>query len=148
MEYHRIIELLGSVSRRLARRLAPVVEAENLSITDVLVLWKINRKQVCRVTEIAEEIGVSPSTLTGVLDRLVAAGWLIRESDPVDRRAVLVRATESVGPLIRRLLDRSDDALALLLRPLSEKRLTRLTGDLESLIECLDEAAHSAEEER
>jgi DNA-binding MarR family transcriptional regulator len=32
-----------------------------------------------------------PATMTGVLDRLEAEGWVARERDPNDRRAVLVR---------------------------------------------------------
>jgi DNA-binding MarR family transcriptional regulator len=36
-------------------------------------------------------MGVHPATLTGMLDRLEAAEWIVRERDPADRRAVLVR---------------------------------------------------------
>ena len=36
--------------------------------------------------------GLHPATMTGVLDRLQAAGWIAREADPTDRRAVAIRA--------------------------------------------------------
>ncbi|MGN7799627.1 MarR family winged helix-turn-helix transcriptional regulator [Leifsonia sp. 22587] len=32
-----------------------------------------------------------PATLTGILDRLESGGWIARERDPQDRRAVVVR---------------------------------------------------------
>jgi DNA-binding MarR family transcriptional regulator len=36
--------------------------------------------------------GLHPATLTGILDRLEKGGWIARERDHADRRAVLVRA--------------------------------------------------------
>ena len=41
---------------------------------------------------LARRAGLHPATMTGVLDRLEQGGWVARERDPTDRRAVLVRA--------------------------------------------------------
>ena len=43
-------------------------------------------------TALARRAGVHPATMTGILDRLEKGGWIARERDPADRRAVLVRA--------------------------------------------------------
>src|SRR3712207_1069124 len=45
-------------------------------------------------SELSRRTGVHPATMTGVLDRLERAGWVVRERDPgaYDRRAVTVRA--------------------------------------------------------
>jgi DNA-binding MarR family transcriptional regulator len=40
---------------------------------------------------LARRAGLHPATLTGILDRLERGGWIARERDPSDRRAVLVR---------------------------------------------------------
>ncbi|MCU1510040.1 MAG: Transcriptional regulator, MarR family [Glaciihabitans sp.] len=42
--------------------------------------------------EIARRSGVHPATMTGILDRLEAGGWIVRERAATDRRAVQVRA--------------------------------------------------------
>ncbi len=126
------------LARRLVRQLAPIAEAEKLSMTEVLVLWKINRKQSCRVSEIAAEIGTSPSTLTGVLDRLVAARLLSREPDPVDRRAVLLKTTSLVAPLLKRMLAQSERSLGRTFSDYPAERLERLAGDLQGLLDCID----------
>lgn len=47
--------------------------------------------------------GLHPATMTGILDRLERGGWVARERDPSDRRAVLVRV----------LHDRNADLLRL-----------------------------------
>jgi DNA-binding MarR family transcriptional regulator len=41
---------------------------------------------------LARRAGLHPATMTGILDRLEHGGWVARERDPSDRRAVVVRA--------------------------------------------------------
>jgi DNA-binding MarR family transcriptional regulator len=43
-------------------------------------------------TALARRVGVHLATMTGILDRLERGGWIVRERDESDRRAVLVRA--------------------------------------------------------
>lgn len=51
---------------------------------------------------LARRAGLHPATITGILDRLERAGWVARDRDPADRRAVLVRAVrERAGEIYR-----------------------------------------------
>jgi len=43
-------------------------------------------------TALARRAGLHPAHMTGILDRLERGGWIARERDPSDRRAVVVRA--------------------------------------------------------
>jgi len=43
---------------------------------------------------LCSRLGVSAPTVSGVVDRLVEAGYLQRRPDPADRRVVLLEATE------------------------------------------------------
>src|SRR5690349_13627279 len=43
-------------------------------------------------TQLARLSGLHPATLTGILDRLERGGWIVRERDPADRRAVLIHS--------------------------------------------------------
>ncbi len=40
---------------------------------------------------LAQRAALHPATMTGILDRLERGGWVARERDPSDRRAVVVR---------------------------------------------------------
>lgn len=44
---------------------------------------------------LARRAGLHPATMTGVLDRLERGGWITRERDASDRRAVTVRASRT-----------------------------------------------------
>src|SRR5881394_3323856 len=52
---------------------------------------------------LARRAGLHPATMTGILDRLQRGGWIVRERDPSDRRAVRVRAVrERYAELLRK----------------------------------------------
>jgi len=51
---------------------------------------------------LARRAGLHPATTTGILDRLERGGWVARERDPADRRAVVVRALhQRAGEMMR-----------------------------------------------
>lgn len=53
-------------------------------------------------TALARRAALHPATMTGILDRLERGGWVVRERDPADRRAVVVRAgRERYAELLR-----------------------------------------------
>ena len=56
-----------------------------------------------RSVALARRAGLHPATMTGILDRLERGGWVARERDPSDRRAVVVRAVRDRYPDLLRL---------------------------------------------
>jgi DNA-binding MarR family transcriptional regulator len=46
---------------------------------------------------LAKRMGMHPATMTGILDRLERSGWVARERDSSDRRAVVVRTLPDRG---------------------------------------------------
>jgi DNA-binding MarR family transcriptional regulator len=134
-----LIELFWNINRKIVRRLAPLAEKEGVSMTEMVVLWKTHHTGARRVTALAEELGVPPSTLTGMLDRLVESGWLERDRDPDDRRAVVMKSTEKLGALVRSLKQASSRTLDKAFRSLPQNTRDRLAGDLASVLECLEQ---------
>jgi DNA-binding MarR family transcriptional regulator len=76
-----------------------------LKDVDLDCLDLIDRYGPLTPSALARRAGLHPATMTGILDRLQRAGWIVRERDPqaADRRAVSVRA----------LRDRSRELLGL-----------------------------------
>lgn len=51
---------------------------------------------------LARRVGVHPATMTGVIDRLEKGGWIARQRDENDRRAVVVSARQdAIGQVFR-----------------------------------------------
>jgi DNA-binding MarR family transcriptional regulator len=75
----------------------------DLKDIDLGCLDTIARQGPLSPSAIARGAGLHPATVTGILDRLERGGWIARERDPSDRRAVLVRALRDRNAEIFRL---------------------------------------------
>ena len=134
----QMLELLSRVHRRLVRRLTPLFQAEGLSATEVIVLWKLGKKGSCRPSEVAGEISIPPSTLTGVFDRLVAKGLLERVPDPEDRRGLILKGTPASYDFTSRLSPAIENELQAIFNALPGEVSRRLVADLQLVHHYLD----------
>src|SRR5919201_6507037 len=64
----------------------------DLRDVDLDCLELVNRHGPLSPSALARRAGLHPATMTGILDRLERGGWVARDRDPSDPRAVLVRA--------------------------------------------------------
>jgi len=60
--------------------------------TDLECLDIVNRYGPLSPSALARLAGLHPATMTGILDRLERSGWIARDRDPGDRRAIVVRS--------------------------------------------------------
>lgn len=92
------IEKILSMADRLFRNLWPAVPRELLELEVTMPQLKIMVilyiQSAIRMGNIAEDLQVSMATATGLVDRLVDRGLVVREGMPDDRRVVLVRLSE------------------------------------------------------
>ena len=70
---------------------------------DLDCLDLISRHGPLSPTALARRAGLHPATVTGILDRLERGGWVARDRDQADRRAVTVRALRDRGAEVLRL---------------------------------------------
>ena len=74
-----------------------------LKDVDLDCLDLISRQGPLSPGALARRAGLHPATMTGILDRLERGGWISRDRDPGDRRAVAVRALPDRGAELFRL---------------------------------------------
>ena len=75
--------------------------------------------------QLSDVLVVDRSNVTGLLDRMEAAGWVERKRAPNDRRAYRVVLTRSGTALIRRVLPKYEAAVAELFRGLDPEAARR-----------------------
>ena len=90
------------VTRRISRDL---VDAGLPDLSWYDVLWALRRspRRGLRVNELAREVVLSPTAMSRFVDRVEAAGYVRREPDPDDRRALQVVLTDAGLDLLRRM---------------------------------------------
>jgi DNA-binding MarR family transcriptional regulator len=98
MEYEdpaQLADLLHRLNRRLRRAQAERLAPLGLTPAQERALRLMTRsEQPLRMTELAEQLGIVPRSLTRVIDTLEEAGLVRREIDPRNRRAILLHLTE------------------------------------------------------
>src|SRR4051794_14294079 len=87
---------LALLNHQVGRRL-------DMRDVDLDCLDIISRQGPLGASALARAAGLHPATMTGILDRLEKAGWIVRERDPEDRRAVVLRAARERGAEIYEL---------------------------------------------
>src|SRR3954463_15420745 len=90
------------VTRAISRDLA---EADLPDLSWYDLLWALYRapERRLRVNELAREVVLSPTAMSRFVDRVEAAGYVRREPDPADRRALRVALTDDGIALLRRM---------------------------------------------
>jgi DNA-binding MarR family transcriptional regulator len=98
-----IKESLRELSNQLSLLNHHVGAQVELRDVDLDCLELINRHGPLNPSALARRAGLHPATMTGILDRLERGGWIARDRDPDDRRAVVVRARRDRGGELFRL---------------------------------------------
>lgn len=87
---------------------------------------------------LANVLHVHPSTLTGVLQRLVKQGLISRHADPEDRRRAVLRLTHGGARVNARRRGTVESAVATALSGTSEGERAAAQAVMERLAACLD----------
>ena len=134
-----LIESTLQLSERAFRELFPILPKEWLSLDlstpqlKVVLLLLVNGP--CRMSIIASALGVSLATGTGVVDRLVERGIVVREGDPEDRRVVLCRLSSKGEKMLLGLVQLARNHAEMMFRSLSIEKLMAVRAGLEALLE-------------
>jgi len=97
---------LAIASRSVIALYRPLLEPMGLTHPQYLVMLALWEHEPLRVNELSKLLQLDPGTLSPLLKRLEALGYLRRDKDPRDDRALAVVLTEK-GRALR------DDALAI-----------------------------------
>jgi DNA-binding MarR family transcriptional regulator len=90
------------------------------------------------VRDLAARLGVERSTATRMCDRLVSAGLIERNTDPADRRAVVISLTGPGREVVEAVTRARRDNVARLLKtlpPARREQLVDLLGEFAGLAE-------------
>lgn len=92
-----INELAGDLRAQVSRinyQLKASARASGVTPTRMTVLATLAQQDGCRSGDLAERLGISPGSMTRLVEVLVAAGWVNRERDDSDHRAQRLLLTD------------------------------------------------------
>jgi DNA-binding MarR family transcriptional regulator len=117
-----LLETMPNLMRNLggAMRQCKSGEEEHLNMGQFRMLGMLLHAAPCTLSELAVSHHVTPSTMSRMIDVLVRKAWVARETDPTDRRQVILTLTNegraalgAMGQYMQNaataMLDRLDD---------------------------------------
>jgi DNA-binding MarR family transcriptional regulator len=131
----RVLELAVLVNVDMSRGLA----ARGLTESRTRVLWELLQRGPSTQRELADALQVSARNITGLVDALVATGFVSREPHPTDRRATLVHFTERGAEAAHDLQRDQQEFARVLFDGMPQTRLADFVRGLDAVLDRLRE---------
>jgi DNA-binding MarR family transcriptional regulator len=139
LDKEKLIESTLALGDRGVRELLPFLPKEwlamDLTAGQLRALLLLYTNGPLRMSDLSSALGVSMATATGVINRMVERGIVVRESDPNDRRIVRCRVSPEGEELVSGLWRAWGERAEVLLRALDRTKLLAVRGMLEALLE-------------
>ena len=126
-----ILNLIPKIMHHIRTEMRQYAKGQ-LTVPQLRVLIRINRGNQTH-KEVAEWIGVTPATLTRMVDTLVTRQLAKRTQDPKDRRQIHLQATSSGKALAEKYKDRVNVQIQTRIDALSSTEKSKLREGLRVL---------------
>jgi len=143
-----ILELFHALMRDVAESHAPEFLGVDVTMSQAKLLYLVSVRPGVSMSSIAAELGVGPSAVSGLVDRLVAQGHVERNEDPGDRRQQRVTITDSGTATLDQMRELRAQVTLRLLKGLDEHELESFRTSLTALsreVQRLDRTAPDPE---
>ncbi len=109
-----------------------------LTIAQLKSLFFISNQGNTTPGEIATVLGVTPTNMTGIVDRLVRQGLVSRTENSEDRRSLSLRATNTGEELVNKLRSRRTSYLSGALNRMHVGELAKMAQGLAAFVEAAE----------
>jgi DNA-binding MarR family transcriptional regulator len=128
-----ILDHYASLMRHVADWHASEFLAVDMTMSQAKVLYVAAVRPGIGMSALAAELGVGLSAVSGLVDRLVAVGYLERREEPSDRRQQLVSLTAAGADALDRLRELRAELMRRLMAGLDAAELSALRDGLAAL---------------
>lgn len=107
---------------------------DGLTVPRAHLLWELHRRGPTTQQVLAGALDVTPRNITGLVDGLVATGFVTREPHPTDRRATLVSLTDHGARTAKAMEAGHDDLAEQLFAGMSDRQFAGLVKGLDAVV--------------
>ncbi|MGB6064264.1 MAG: MarR family transcriptional regulator [Desulfomonilaceae bacterium] len=128
-----IVYLLAKAYQRALSVVKRHLTAYGLTPVQQLVLEAVHQEEGLSAGDLGKKLTLDLATLSGILDRMAERGWIVKQTDPNDKRLLQIHLTDQARDLEPTLMQERDKANDEILGNLSLEEkvlLKRLLKDL------------------
>lgn len=133
----RIVDDIFLLKRRCAFKIEDLSAEAGLSPREMAGLESLENGERVSGNELSRRMDLSPSRGSRIIEGLIRKGFLLRETDPDDRRAVLLSLSAIGLEQKRRVDELKDDCERLLRSRMDDDQLSRVREGMRILLRAL-----------
>src|SRR3989338_7058848 len=99
----KLNEVMPVIIKEFSRYQANELYKGKITLPQFLIMDFLNKKGEARMTDLAHFMGVSTAAVTGIVDRLVKYGYVLRGFEPEDRRVIKIKLTPKGYMLVKKI---------------------------------------------
>ena len=124
-----VVEKIINFQSRIQKRVGGALSVHGIGLSEYLVLNLLSQapNRMMRRTDLADQVGLSPSGITRLLNPMEKIGLVVKEKNPRDARVSLVSLTEAGARIHADARTSFEHASVSLFDALDKKQLTALT---------------------
>lgn len=129
----QIISLNRNINRTLRHEFHGLMQDSGFTFPQLSVISILAKNGKQKVSDISEKMGLSDSTVSGILDRLEQKGIIERKRNKDDRRVVKIYLGKGSQEICQEFHRKREEYFAHLLKELSEQEINDIIKGLEIL---------------
>jgi len=141
----KIIDLTRNFSKSMRHKFHNFMQDSGFTLPQLSVISILGKHGEQKVSELSEKMGLSDSTVSGILDRLEQRDIIKRERTKDDRRVVKISLTGGSQKLCNDFRRKKEEYFTQLLKRLSEQEIKDIIKGLEILNHALANGEHEIE---
>jgi DNA-binding MarR family transcriptional regulator len=114
-----MVYLLAKAYQKAHGQLKHRLAVYGLTPVQQLVLGALWHEEGISAGDLGKKLLLDPATLSGILDRMSDRGWVVKQTDPDDKRVLRIYLTDGARELEPKLMEERDKANEELLRNLT-----------------------------
>lgn len=138
LPFSRIMNSLRELNQSFFQATRKDAEAFGVTRTQLMAMKILKNNPTISLGELSERMHSSPSTASGIVDRLVQAGLIVRDRTKQDRRSIVLKLTPEGERLLDLTSERIKGRLAPLMQQLPEEdvqHLLRIHGQIVNMLQ-------------
>lgn len=112
---------LPTIQKKLIKGGSSALTKGEITLPQMLLLQIVFEKNMCTMTDLSKNMGITKSAVTGLTDRLIRSKLIARTRGIKDRRIVIISLTEKGKHLIKKVINEHQQMIKEAFSPLTRK---------------------------
>jgi DNA-binding MarR family transcriptional regulator len=143
MDKNEVINEIIEMQRRLSQLIIPYAietwRKLGVPLAQLKSLLIIVGKGETNFTTLAQDLGVTPGDVTGIIERLVEQGLVVRKPNPEDRRIIWLQPTDKGRDLLANLMESQTRHMVHILEYMSLEDLKSLLSGFSAFLHAVEQ---------